>query len=242
MNENDKEKLSAWVTGASKGIGLAITKELLESGIKTALSASSSNSFADLPEEIMHNPDSLLFPFNITNFNEIYENYNRINDAVDGLDILVNNAGVATFAEFKDISTEQFRIMNQVNFEAVFHCTKAALSGMLERKFGIIVNILSGAVVKTFTYSSVYSATKAAVLAMSKSMREEVRKDGVKIINILPGATLTDIWDEEMKKEKGDVMLTSESVAKATMSAIFQSLTPGVMIEDVLLRPQGGDL
>ncbi len=241
MNRNLKEKV-IWITGGNRGIGLAIAEKFIEAGSQVVISASSKESFNDIIHKYAKLDNVLFFPCNVLDEREIYEVVTKIKLAKKKIDVLINNAGVATFKPFNELTVEMFDQMNNINYKGTFLCTKIVLPDMLQRGNGIITNIISGAAKKAFENSSVYAATKAAVLAMSNSLRKEVRKQGVGVLNIFPGATDTDLWDKDIRKQHSHKMLQPEDVAEATFSAITNSFNGRVMVEEVLVRPQGGDL
>lgn len=141
-----------------------------------------------------------------------------------------------------NFSLEKFDETFATNVRGVFLCTQAVLPKMVEQNFGIIVNILSVVVTKTFVNSSVYSASKAAVLAMSKSLREELRSKNIKIMNVYPGATLTNIWSPTVADKFGSRMMKPEDIAIAIVYNIDVMLASGAMVEELIVRPQLGDL
>ncbi|MFN3781123.1 MAG: SDR family oxidoreductase, partial [Candidatus Kapaibacteriota bacterium] len=158
------------------------------------------------------------------------------------VNVLINNAGVYHSGKFQGFPLEKFDESFATNVRGVFLCTQAVLPTMVENKFGIIVNILSVVVDKVFLNASVYSATKAAVLAMSKSIREELRNQNIKVMNVYPGATLTNIWSKPIAEKFGNRMLKPEDIAAAIVCNIEASLRNGVTVEELFVRPQLGDL
>jgi NADP-dependent 3-hydroxy acid dehydrogenase YdfG len=96
--------------------------------------------------------------------------------------------------------------------------------------------------IKPFTGASLYSAAKAAMSAMFDSIREEVRSEGVKITNIYLGATETTIWSDEMREKFSDKMIDPDDVADTVLSLIELSKRKRMMVEEIVLRPQFGDL
>ena len=109
-----------------------------------------------------------------------------------------------------------------------------------KRGGGIIINILSVAAKTIFQNSSIYSASKAGLLAYANVLREEVRKYNIKVINILPGATKTPIWSNEMLSSNANKMMKPEDIAKF----IYQIYTidSNLVPEEITLRPISGDL
>lgn len=222
-----------WITGGSKGIGKAITDKLISKDAIVYNSSRTQN----------NNEKTINIKTDLSDSNQINSAFKKIISDEDKIDILINNAGIAHFKEFKDFTEEEFNEMNEINFKSVFTITQLALNKMLEQKSGIIINILSVAVNKTFTFSSVYAATKSAIKSMSNSIREEVRGKGIKIINIYPGATNTGIWFDRIRDQMGDVMSSPEDVADIIVSTIELAVkNPNTMTEEILLKPQNGDI
>ena len=242
MTKRSLSEMNIWINGASRGIGAALVEKLADSGAKLILSASSSDSFKEMAPEYAENDNVFFFPCDIRNEKEVEKFMAQAEAVTGGIDILVNNAGIGKFAQLKDFSLEDFDEMSRVNFRGIFLTTQSVLPKMLEKNFGVIINILSVVVKKPFTYSSIYGATKSAIHGLSASLREEVRDNGIKVIEVYPGATATEIWDKKVLDEQGERMMPPEDVAAAIYNTIDLSLRDKMMIEEIQLRPQGGDL
>lgn len=242
MAEKNIEELKIWITGASRGIGRAIAQNLAGSGAGLILSAGSQESLKSIASEFASYANVLIFPCDLRNYKEIKGVHKKIRAMTDGVDVLINNAGVTKFVRLSDISLEDFDNINSVNYRGVFLAMKEVLPEMIEKKFGLIINILSVAVREKFLNSSIYSASKAAVHAMDTTLREEVRKDGIKIVDVFPGAVETDIWSEANKQKFGHLMMQPEDVAAAVREVVELNLNNRLMIEELVLRPQNGDL
>jgi len=119
---------------------------------------------------------------------------------------------------------------------------KAAGGQMLKQNSGVIVNTLSVTTKKPFYGCSAYSASKAGFLAMAEVFREEVRKYNIKVINVSPGATATDIWSKENLEKFGEKMMKAEDLGLIIKDIIINALNTSVVVEDITLRPAGGDL
>lgn len=232
-----------WITGASRGIGAAIAEKLAnETTAKLMLSAKSKHSYLNNADNLSLRPNTFILPCDLRKPEEITRIYNKINLAAGPVEILVNNAGIGTFKPFTEITLDEFDEMNRVNYRGVFSTIKQVLPNMIDNNSGVIINILSGAVLKPFRNSSCYAASKAAVLAMSRNIREEVRSLGIKIIDILPGATETDIWSDEPRKKYRDRMMQPEDVAEVVFHTILQAQNSRYMVEEINMKPQWGDL
>ena len=111
---------------------------------------------------------------------------------------------------------------------------------MIERQSGTIINILSMVTQKVFTSSSAYTASKSGLLGYTKVLREEVRDKNIRIINVSPGATSTEIWSDEIRNKHNDSMMNSDDIAKIVFR-IFSEKS-NMVVEDIILRPLKGDL
>ena len=179
-------------------------------------------------------------PCDITSEISVRSAMATITKKVGGVDILVNNAGVTVFESFEKTTIKEFDQIVDTNLRGYFLCTKAVLTSMLKQKKGYIFNIHSVAAITTFNNSSVYSASKAGALALSKCLRSEVRKKGIRVIDILPGAVETDMWDKPTRRKFHAKMIQPEDVADAVVSIFCQPQR--MTTDEIVLRPVEGDL
>ncbi|MGE5481262.1 MAG: SDR family oxidoreductase [Chloroflexota bacterium] len=222
---------TAWITGASSGIGAAIASAL-EPEYNLALSARSfENNFVE---------GRLELKMDLRNVAAIYEGYDEIFRRFGAPDVLVNNAGVGAFKPLEELSLAEFDEIIDVNLRGAFLCIKKVLPDMLERGSGIILNILTSAIKKSYQGNSVYSASKAALHAMSGSLREETRKRGVKIIDVLPGATATNIWSKEDLDEYRHKMMSAEEIGTAVKSLLNLHESGNLLVEEIIINPKLG--
>lgn len=234
--------LNVWITGASSGIGLALAKIFAAKGATTIISSRNKDKLLSAMNEIGSDYRVFLFPCDVANAENVNNVYDKLKQTNININVLINNAGNYHSGKFLGFPLEKFDESFATNVRGVFLCTQAVLPSMVENKFGIIVNILSVVVNKIFVNASVYSATKAAVLAMSQSLREELRNQNVKVMNVYPGATLTNIWSKPIADKFGNRMMKPEEIAQAIVCNIEASLLNGVMVEELVIRPQLGDL
>lgn len=236
-----------WVTGSSKGIGLSIAKKLKElTNAKIVISGTAPSAqyemmgFYDrtfLDYDRVH-----YYPVNLSKPESIEFVYNNIQKDLGHIDILVNNAGVGIFKKYEEITKEDFKNTFDVNFNSVFQLTNLVLPKMKEKKEGMIVNVSSIAHFEKFKNSSIYAASKSALSTYGRTLREEVRGDNIKILNINPGATYTNIWSKDSLEQFGNRMMTSDDLALVIVNNMIMSFTLNLMIEDITIRPQNGDL
>ena len=231
-----------WITGASRGIGAAIAGKMAATGSTLILSARNNDELVKTGSSLIPQGKILTLQCDITSAEQVNRTYRKIEELHGIVDILINNAGVAAFKPFSEYTENDLDLMLNTNFKGTFLCTKAVLPAMLNKKKGMIININSVAAFTVYKGSSLYSASKAAALMLSRTLREEVRGLGIKVIDILPGATLTDIWDDEDKKTFGSDMMLPEDIA-TTVSHLVQNFdNDRMLVEEVIIRPQKGDI
>lgn len=235
-----------WITGGGTGIGAAAVKRLAKTGAKVVASSRGelSRYVADGHYEANYFDTENVFyrPCDVTDAYQVKQTAESIAKEIGAIDILINNAGTGKFAPFMELSREDIHSMMSVNFVGTFACTQAVLPTMLGRKSGIVLNVLSVAAISAFPGSTVYAATKAAAHAMSRCLRTEVRNQGIKVIDFIPGATETSIWDADAREKMGERMMKPDDVAEAITCVLLSSGSKYTITEQIIVKPQGGDL
>lgn len=246
MNYSDFKQKLFWITGSSSGIGLELGLCLLQKGCRVIFSASKPCVFytasGNIPEEYAEAFEYGYVQCDVADNTAITEAYEAIVSRHGTPDCLVNNAGTGSFKPFVDFQDDEINSIMKTNFFGAVKCTQEVLPAMLEKGEGTIVNILSVAVLERFTGSSIYGASKAALLAMSRSLREEVRPKGIKILDVFPGATETTIWSQKVLDKYAERMMKPSEVASSIAAAIEQTMLGNLMIEEILIKPQLGNL
>lgn len=229
-----------FISGISKGIGAETAKKLQK---KYEVYGSTSNL-----QKYLKNMDKSSLPVNNIveiNFNttlKLEEINLKLNKLPPDINVLINNAGIAHFSPFLESSLAEMKEQMSINFYSAFLLTKQFLPSMVLQNNGLIINILSVAALKAFEFASLYSATKSAMASLFDSIREEVRDNNIKITNIYLGATNTGLWDEKSRIEFGKQMIKPAQVAKVIDSVITLSQEKEMMLEEIIIRPQYGDL
>jgi len=248
-----EKRKSVWITGANSGIGKSITHHFSNNDICCIASARRKDALTKMKEEISKDSSNIelfphdvsntcnieLFPLDVSDTSEISKVSKKILKNFD-VECLINNAGITSFTSAENSSTEEIKQIIQTNLIGAIEVVQSLIPHFKKRGGGIIINILSVAAKKTFENSSLYSASKAGLLAYSNVLREEVRKYNIKVINVLPGATRTPIWSLEMLNEYASQMMSPEDIAKIIyeLYCIDYDLVP----EEITLRPMKGDL
>lgn len=195
---------SALVTGASGGIGSAIARVLHKAGANVALHGTRREALEALAGELGERAH--VTPADLSDPDSPAELVKTAGEAMGGLDILVNNAGLTRDNLFLRMSLEEWERVMQVNLTASFLLSKAALRGMMRARWGRIVNITSIVGHTGNPGQGNYSAAKAGLTAMSKSLASEVASRGITVNCIAPGFIETAMTDELNEEQRARIM------------------------------------
>ena len=193
---------TAIVTGAGRGIGMAIARELARTGANIVINYVTSRDAAnELAEEIRGmGPQALVVHADITHYDQVTKMIKQTIDTFGKIDILVNNAGITRDKTLKNMSKQHWDDVIHVNLSGLFNCTQQVLPFMLERKSGRIVNISSFVALAGNIGQSNYATTKAGIIGFTKSVALEVSRHGITVNAVCPGFTETDMLMEVPEK------------------------------------------
>jgi short-subunit dehydrogenase len=237
----NKQPRVVWITGASRGIGRALSELFASHGDVVIASARTESKLDELRKKISTdhgNCETIIC--DIQNESSISEAAKQILATHGHVDVLINNAGVTYFKNFIDTTTEEFDHVVHTNLRGVFLTTKTVLPIMMKNKHGLVINTISYVTKEVYTKSAAYAASKAGTEAMMNVLRAEVRRHGINIVNVYPGAVSTPIWNLEQREKFGNQMLTAGHIAEMLYQISIQPSS--LMVEEIVLRPQGGDL
>ncbi|ETI66665.1 SDR family NAD(P)-dependent oxidoreductase [Neobacillus vireti] len=216
------------ITGASGGIGAEIAKLCAARGANLVLLARSIDKLEQLQSDLQqkHHVNVDVFQLDVSDTNQVEAVYQRIFDTIGDIDILVNNAGFGVFHEAHEASIDEIKGMFEVNVVGLMACTSMVLPKMRARRFGHIINIASQAGKIATPKSSVYSATKHAVLGYTNSLRMELADFNVQVTSVNPGPIATNFFsiaDEQgtYVKNVQRYMLQPEFVARKIVDSML---------------------
>jgi 3-oxoacyl-[acyl-carrier protein] reductase len=229
-----------WITGAGSGIGKAAAKEFARTGSKVFVSSRRKTELERLNTELKDENLSVeIFPCNIASSANVDQTVKKIL-ATNKINCLINNAGITSFKLAEDNSINEIDDVIHTNLLGPIYSIKSVLPSMIKNSGGTIINILSVVTKKVFSQSSAYSASKHGLVGYTNSLREEVRKYNIRIINVVPGATQTPIWSSEIREKYGDRMMSPDEIAQVIVWLYLQK--GNLVTEEIVLRPILGDL
>ncbi len=223
------------VTGASRGIGLAIARALGNAGARLILVSRHARALRGAASTL--SGTELTFPADVTRGRDVAELFAAVRKRFAGLDVLVNNAGVFTYKPFHRTTEADWRQNIETNLSSLFLMTRAALP-LLARRRGHLVNILSISSREAYANCSAYTASKFGALGLTRVLREELRPLGVRVTAVLPGSTNTRLKDEFDFPVRGSDLVQPEDVAAAVLGAVMQPARTAV--EEIVLMPSRG--
>ena len=206
-NKIDLSGRFAVVTGGAQGIGRAIVERFLDSGAAVAIWDRDMPLAQKTAKEVGNRGKAVAISADVTNYEDVERARDETLKALGRIDILVNNAGVAG----QNITTweypiDEWRRVMAVNLDGQFHCCKAIVPGMIAQNYGRIVNIASVAGKEGNPNAPAYSASKAGVIALTKSLGKELASYDIAVNCITPAAAKTAIFDQ-MTQTHIDYML-----------------------------------
>jgi len=229
---------SALVTGAGRGIGRAIGSALAVAGARVFLAARTTDQLESAAREIQQNGGTAVpVPTDLSKEEDIQSLFQRISDRAGGLDILVNNAGVGFFGPLVEFSSSDFDRVMQVNTKATFLCCQRALRLMIPKRKGYIINISSVVGFKGYPNQAAYTASKHAVMGLTKSLAVEAQEHGIRVSAILPGGVNTKMVADARPDLDPKILLQPEDIAHTVLYLL--SLSDRAAVDQIYIRRRG---
>ncbi len=229
------------ISGATKGIGRALAEKFAKEGFDVAVNARNENDLAAMSSKFAKDHLNIAFytrPTDMSQKEEAQAFGKFALEKMGQIDVLINNAGFflpGLISEEEDGNLEK---QIETNLYSAYHLTRSVIEDMKAKKSGHVFNICSVASLIAYPNGGSYSISKFAMLGFSKVLREEMKPHGIRVSSIMPGAVLTDSWAAyDGPKER---LMKSTDVADLLWS--IYNLSDRTVVEDVVLRPQLGDL
>lgn len=230
----------AVITGGGRGIGLAMARTFARNGYAVVITGRDSQRLHDAASGLRKEQAQVAaISCDVRDPASVEKLFQEIGKLHSTIDVLINNAGVAhALAPVEKLPVEIWKDVIDTNLTGTFLVTRAALP--LMRAGGTIVNNLSVAAKQPFPGMSAYNASKYGALGFTQALREDLRKRGIRVVALLPGATDTEIWGQFWPDAPREKMVSPETVAEAVLHAV--SVPANTAIEEIRIGPVAGVL
>jgi 3-oxoacyl-[acyl-carrier protein] reductase len=213
---------NALITGAGKGIGKAVAIALAKEGVNVILLARTQADIDSVATEINAlGVKSLAITADVSDINSVNKAVEKALAEFKTIDILINNAGIAAFGNFLELEPTAWERIIQVNLMGTYYVTRAVLPNMIENQTGDIINISSTAGLNGNALTSAYSASKFAVLGLTDSLMQEMRKHNIRVTALTPSTVATDMAkDLKLTDGNPEKVMQSEDIAELIISQL----------------------
>jgi 3-oxoacyl-[acyl-carrier protein] reductase len=218
----DLKNKNAIITGAGKGIGKAIALALAKEGVNIILVARTQEEIDSVAAKVRSlRVKAIAITADVADINSVNAAIEKALAEFGTIDILINNAGIAAFGNFLELEPTDWERIIQVNLMGTYYMTRAVLPNMIERQTGDIINISSTAGLSGNALTSAYSASKFAVLGLTESLMQEVRKHNIRVTALTPSTVATDMA-KELKLTDGnpETVMQAEDMAELIIAQL----------------------
>jgi 3-oxoacyl-[acyl-carrier protein] reductase len=219
---NDLKNKNALITGAGKGIGKAVAIALAKEGVNVILIARTQEEIDSVAAKARSlRVKALAIAADVADINSVNAAVEKALAEFKTIDILINNAGIAAFGKFLELEPTDWERIIQVNLMGVYYVTRAVIPNMIERQTGDIINISSTAGLSGNALTSAYSASKFALLGLTESLMQEMRKHNIRVTALTPSTVATDMA-KELKLTDGnpEKVMQSEDIAELIIAQL----------------------
>ena len=233
---------AAIVTGASRGIGRAIAATLAAEGYDLTIAARQPETLEQAADALRDNGSEIQsVAANLSGEEAIQEVVRRHRDRFGRLDVLVNNAGVGIGAAAGEHQTKHVDLQLDVNLRSIIlfyrECLEMLRQSGAEHRSALVINLSSIAAKSPQPWLSVYSATKAAVVAYTRAMNRELNGDGVKSVAFCPGFVDTDMTDFIKDQIPAEEMLRPSDISEAVLFLL--RVSPSCVVPEIVFGRAG---
>ena len=229
------------ITGATKGIGLAIAEAFAAEGANLMVNSRTETDLEALAKDFGERFPEATINYRATDMSkkvEVLEFAKMVTAEWEQIDVLVNNAGVFLPGQIHLEEEGTLELQIETNLYSAYNLTRALLPTMMKNNNGHVFNICSIASFMAYPNGGSYSISKWAMLGFSKVLREEMKDKGIRVTSVMPGATWSASWAGVDLPETR--LMPASDIALAVLSCY--KMGPSTVVEDIILRPQLGDL
>ncbi len=232
---------NALITAATKGIGRAVATAFAKEGINLAICARSQNDLDAFKSELLGiNPavKVVAITTDVSQKDSLLAFAEKAKQELGNIGIIVNNAGIYEPSFILNDTDDTFERGVNTNLQPAYLLYRFFGKSMIAAGEGHIFNICSVASLNPIAEAGTYSVTKYALLGLTKVMRLEMQKHGVKVTAVIPGSTLTDSW-KGVEVDK-NTMVLPEDIASAIINTY--KMSPGANVDEIVIKPVGGQI
>jgi short-subunit dehydrogenase len=231
------------VSGGTKGIGRSIVEIFMKNGFDAIICARNWEDLMEVKknlEQKFFGQKLHIFKADLSKKVEVVDFSNFIHSIKTKVDVLVNNTGFYLPGEVHSEADGQLESMIETNLYSAYNLTRGIINQMVNQKQGHIFNICSIASIIPYPNGGSYSISKYAMYGMTQVLREEMKPKGIRVTAVLPGATHTASWGDFADTLPKGRLMNPDDIA--TMVYASYSLSGSSVVEDIIIRPQLGDL
>ena len=225
----------AIVTGAGRGIGRSIALTLARNGVRVSLVARTEAELQAVQSEIeSFGGQAASFPTDVSREAEVISLVRNTVERFGQLDILINNAGIGIFGPLVETTTEQWDRIMAINARGPFLLCREAIPYLKKQEQAFIINIASVVGVKGYVNQAAYSASKHAVMGMTKALAKEVQSDGIRVHAICPGGVDTQLLSQVRPDLDRSVLMQPEELAEIVLFLVTRQ--GNAVIDEIHVR------
>lgn len=231
----DLQNKIALITGASRGIGQNISYGLAEKGVHVIITSRTESQLLEVKKNInSKGGKATAIPADLSKETDILNLFDEVNKRFGKLEILINNAGIGVFGKLVDFPIEDFDKIMNVNLRAVYLCCQQALKIMIPARTGHIINISSVVGVKGYPNQTAYTASKHAVMGLTKSLAAEIQEYGICVSVILPGGVDTEFVRQARPDLDRSILIPPSDISNTVLYLL--GLSGNAMVDEIYIR------